>query len=63
VSESEVLEKVIPATVNCAKNCKIWWMCGRAIASKTGDIFETQCSVVKAFEMGRYKKMSELTQL
>ena len=25
--------------MTCAKNCKKWWMCVKAIASQTGDIF------------------------
>ena len=51
VSKSEVFEKVIAYLLRIfesmlmthAKNCQNWWMCVKAIASQTCDIFETQC--------------------
>ena len=45
VSKSEVFEKVVlqpifeSLLITCTKNCKNWWMCVKAIASQTWDIF------------------------
>ena len=37
--------------MTCAKNCKNWWMCVKAIARQTWDIFERHC--INATPTGR----------